>query len=231
MGGRDAGCIECRNGTLGACEFDGKFSFTRFRGRYLLFARANINRGKGGRFVQVAVSKDDDPSGDYQPFTLLNIFGYKAAQMQNANIYFASVQPNPIDEQNTLLGLFPVALDKQLRPPNTFNRLIEGVVALSISCDGIEWAPLVALAASAVTESRLWDQPVDGFVRHGPTVFALIHKNVPGIAGKRRGIDQPRAALAQINLMHGNLLPRLTSAAHQHLPACLARQSQRRANR
>ena len=50
------------------------------------------------------------------------------------------------------------------------------MVGLSISCDGLYWAPLVQLTRVSVKENRTVDQPVDGFVTRGSTVYAYIHR-------------------------------------------------------
>jgi len=95
-------------------------------------------------------------------------------------------------------------------------------VGLSISCDGLLWAPLVVLVASRVTQNRTWDQPVDGFLTDGTSVFAFIHANVPGIAA-------PKASpgLVQVSLTDGGLLTNLTRAAHAHMPGCSGRKRDR----
>lgn len=226
-------CVECRHGTHESCEFDGKISMTRFKNRYLIYARANTNTGKGGRYVQVTSSERDDPAGPYGPFHLLSIMGYSA--IKQGNIYFAAVQPNPVDEERTLLGLFPVAMDVQVphihapgsrgtatgerRPSNltlSQDEGFNGFIGVSISCDGVVWAPLVVLAISRVSQSRTWDQPVDGFLKHGDNVFAFIHTNVPGIPSNPKA----RPGLVQVCLTDNALLERLTRAAHAHLPGC-----------
>ena len=56
LDGHHPGCVERRREFGSACEFDGKLSVARYAGRYLLFARANLNAEGGGRFVQVAAS-------------------------------------------------------------------------------------------------------------------------------------------------------------------------------
>ena len=85
----------------------GKLSLTRFRQRYYLFARANVKRFGGGRFVQVAVYADDDPYSEYGPFSTINLRGYD--ERGPGNIYVAAIKPNPLDER-LLLGLFAVNL-------------------------------------------------------------------------------------------------------------------------
>ena len=47
--GYHSGCVERRSKFAGYCEFDGQFSAVYFRGRFLLFARANMAPGGGAR--------------------------------------------------------------------------------------------------------------------------------------------------------------------------------------
>ena len=206
LDGLHDGCAECRVGTFGACEFDGKVSITRFRGKYYLYTRANLYRTRGGRHVQVAISVGSDPAGPYLPFVPVSIAGYSVKA--GGNVYFAAVKPNPIDER-TLLGLFPTALVEDGYP---------GLVGWSISCDGLYWAPLIQLTQCLVIRNRTTHQPVDGFVRREGAVQALIHTNVP-IHGAR-----PRSAKPSLvpHTLNPELLQRVTRAARAHLPGCAA---------
>ena len=60
-------------------------------------------------------------------------------------VYFAAVKANPLDPR-TLIGLFPLALPPgagaELEP-----RVDDGLVGLSLSCDGLHWSPLVSLTS------------------------------------------------------------------------------------
>lgn len=214
LSGTHGGCVECRHQNMGSCEFDGMLSFARFRGRYLIYARANLQRSHGGRFVQVATSEGGDPAGPYGPFRLLRIGG--VAQPHAANIYFAAVKQNPIDPQ-TLLGLFPVALSPgagaSLQP-----RMDDGVVGLSISCDGVSWSPLVVLTNSMAFENRSVDQPADGLLLRGNTVYATVHRNVPHICKGR----QHASSYLEPHAIDRTLLQKMVSAAHETLPGCAA---------
>ena len=76
LSGSHPGCVENRQEFGRHCEFDGRLSVVQHRSRFLIFARANL-KASGGRFVQVATSRADDPSSSgYGPFKLLNIAGY-----------------------------------------------------------------------------------------------------------------------------------------------------------
>ena len=56
-------CVERRATFNGVCNYDGRVSLVRFRGRYLAFVRANTKRDGGGRHVQVAMTSRDEPRG------------------------------------------------------------------------------------------------------------------------------------------------------------------------
>ena len=127
--GRHPGCLEVFNRYAPVCFYDSKMSLTRFRGRYLVFARANtVDRG-GGRFVQVAQSTADDPAGPYGPFGMISIDGYTT--VRSGNIYTAVVREHPL-EPTMLLGLFSV----NEGVPRTVNKDGKCYIALSLSCDG-----------------------------------------------------------------------------------------------
>jgi hypothetical protein len=194
-----------------ACEFDGKMSLSPFRGTYLLYVRANLKENGGGRFVQVAQSIADDPGSAYSPFTLLSIAGYDP--LGPANIYFAAVKPNPLDEDRSLLGLFAVNFGDARDP----NRDGDAFVALALSCDGVAWSPLVAIRRSTGVLGRTYDQPVDGFVVRSGRVFLYLHLHVPGISP----VSAHRSRLVRHELRL-DTLTELTRAAHQTLPACAA---------
>ena len=71
-----------------------------FRNQYLIYARANLQPYKGGRYVQVARSETDDPRGPYGAFELLRITG--VAEPDAQNVYFGAVKQNPLDERTLL---------------------------------------------------------------------------------------------------------------------------------
>ena len=209
LDGMHSGCRECREGSMGACEFDGKISVVYFRQRFLVFARANLEVVSGGRFVQVARSLSDDAQGAYGAFRLLTIAGYHST---SGNIYFAAVQTNPLDAARTLLGLFPVTLNATAATCKACGKPPLAFIGLSISCDGFHWAPLVVLQASAASKNRTWNQPVTGMVLEGDTIHAYIHENVPGVSSLRSWL-RPHA-------LRRSALERMTQAAHHHLPGC-----------
>ena len=78
--GDHPGCVERRDASAllqagvpsGACEFDGRLSIAHFRGRYWLYARANLG-ATGQRHVQVTSSAD---GRIWSPFELLTLAGY-----------------------------------------------------------------------------------------------------------------------------------------------------------
>mmetsp|Transcript_23640 Transcript_23640/g.69402 ORF Transcript_23640/g.69402 Transcript_23640/m.69402 type:complete len:300 (+) Transcript_23640:1014-1913(+) len=188
-------------------------SLTRFRGRYLIYARANMQSKRGGRYVQVAMTDGDDPRGPYGAFSLLTIAGYEAS-VASGNIYFAAVKPNPLD-RGTLLGLFPVVLKEALPQGTGGANNDTGIIGLSISCDGRHWAPLVVLTTCYARRNRTKDQPADGFIVRGSTIFVLIHRNVPGVTSVRE-----REVVLQPLALNRSLLVNLTRAAHETLPGC-----------
>ena len=89
-----------------------------------------------------------------------------------------------------------------------------GFIGLSLSCDGVHWSPLVVLSTCHSSANRTWDQPVDGFVVVNKTVFALLHKNVQGIAP-----PSADARLQPIGL-EASTLEALTHIAQESLPGC-----------
>jgi len=212
------GCLECRRAFVNnGCEFDGKISVVKFRGRYIVYGRANMKAGGGGRFVQAAATVataegpqkgKHDVGGPYGPFSRIHIGGYHPHGP--GNIYFAAVKPNPLDDQQrTLLGLFPVNMGRIGRDDG--NGL--SFVGLSISCDGFFWSPLVRLIRSRALHGRAVDHPVDGFLFRNGTLYVLIHRHVPGIA---TSFGHQNAKLATYR-MNTSAVLQLTRAA---MPRC-----------
>jgi hypothetical protein len=209
--GMHSSCVECRRTNRGLCEFDGKFSVVYFRGRYMLYARANTNQKRGGRFVQVTRSAADNPTGDWGPFQMLQIAGYTAADQKN--IYFAAINRNPFDPR-TLIGLFPVASSVWQRANGSVPRKEPyGFIGMSLSCDGVHWGPLISVLTSAQKYNRTRDQPVDGLIVFKDHLFVLVHQKVPDIGAggspSLRPLLMPRAKLVK-----------LAQAAHESLPGC-----------
>ena len=216
--GFHAGCAECREASHGACEYDGKNSLVRFRGRFWLYTRANLERYGGGRYVQVASSVGDDVNGPFHPFQPIDIAGYTTQHgpWTSRNIYFASVALNPLDRGQTLLGLFPVALTERSVSRRRRERGLDGFIGLALSCDAVHFSPLVVLHRTKVRDNRTVDQPVDGLVVVGEKVVALIHRNVPRIcyAG---GDGEPELVPHELDRP---LLERLMAGARASLEGC-----------
>ena len=115
-------CVERRQRFRGFCEFDGQFSAVYFRGRFLLYGRANLHREGGARHVQVTSAPAD--LSVWSPFQLVQIPGV-AAGRSDSNIYFFNVQVF----EDRLLALFPAVLG---------TAGVSGIFA-STSHDGVEW--------------------------------------------------------------------------------------------
>ena len=173
--GSHPGCVERFNRYAPLCYFDSKMSLTRFRGRYLVFARANtVDRG-GGRFVQVAETAGSDPAGPYGPFEMLKIDGY--TNLRSGNIYTAVVHEHPL-EPTMLLGLFSV----NEGVPHRVNGDGRCYIAVALSCDGKRWSRLTPLLQTAGMKGRTYDQPVSGLVRRGSSVHFFVHRDVSQIS-------------------------------------------------
>lgn len=175
--GTHHGCIERRSSFGGRCEFDGRFSAARRGSVWLIYGRANVaadssTRGNfGGRHVQV--TSFDPATGSISKFQLCTFVGYPAEPRRNDNIYFAAVNPNPVDGGRTMLGLFPV----------TSTALQDPCVAIAISYDGVRFSRLVcAYKSTATPEGRTTDHPVDGLVYEHPYVYFYVHVAVNDIA-------------------------------------------------
>ena len=75
--GLHEGHADARGGQAGFMMFDGKLSAVWWRGRFLVYARANLKQ-YGGRFVVVARSRGPEAFGEdaYEPFERIRIDGY-----------------------------------------------------------------------------------------------------------------------------------------------------------
>ena len=235
--GTHPGCAECRRHVDGACEFDGKLSVVRHRGRLLLYARANLARERGGRFVQVTSTVGDDAAGPWRAFAPLRIAGF--TRHVSHNVYFAAVNANPLDRPDgTLIGLFPLALPEgsDARSPKAHcwppwslrvasdptcyqsrQRVHDGVIGLSLSCDGLHWGPLVLVATCQSMHNRSFDQPVDGLIVVNRSVFVVVQRNVAGISsGTPESSERTLLPMA----LDATRLERLTRVAHETLAGC-----------
>ena len=120
------GCVEGRQGIAKllkhedgrlACEFDGRFSAVRHRGRTWLYARANPGLS-GQRYVQATSSSD---LHEWSPFEQLQFDGYHSV---DGDIYFLAVQANPL-APDSLVGIAPVVHRQG------------GCIGLTVSRDGL----------------------------------------------------------------------------------------------
>ena len=152
-GSPESGCVERRRQIGTSCEFDGKLSVVSWRGRTLLYARANV-ADCGARHVQVTSSADGQ-SG-WSRWQLLRfdstMLGGKWGPTTNA--YYFAVRAVGL----RLVALFPLVAGGQ------------GGVYLGESEDGLTWTGVQRLLSSEVrSEWRTADYPVDG---HPPQLTA-----------------------------------------------------------
>ena len=171
------------------CEFDGKLSVVRWRGRLLMYARANMMKtGGGDRHVQVARSIDDGLT--WSSFKLIEFGGGAAPVKAENNIYFINVQPGGAGK---LLATFPAVLDG------------EAGVWLSTSADGWLWSrPSRLLASNVYTSWRTDDHPAG-------IVLAASTPRSPTPSGRRRGAASeakrqqraPRGRQASLYVLRG----------------------------
>ena len=177
----------------GVCGFDGKLSLVHHRGRFLIYARANLQM-RGGRFLQLArTERGAGPSGPFGKFELIRLSGREddARWRATSNIYFGAIKQNVLDASGrTLLGLFPIQASYL---PNGQSSAPHGggYIGLALSCDGLTWGALTPLATSDTALGRARDHPVDGLLvvksgrkggagaRAGVNVHVLVHKDVP----------------------------------------------------
>ena len=169
--GTHPGCTERRDPAVAplaypyVCEFDGRFSLVRFRGRYLLYGRANPGL-HGERYVQVTGSAN---LRNWSAFELINVRGYHHSQ---GDMYFFSVQVNPTDP-HTLVALVPLV------------HRLRGCLGLTTSRDGLHWSEITPLIRCEVYGERTADHPVDGILVSEEHVDIYVHHNVPGITADR----------------------------------------------
>lgn len=151
-------------------RFDGRLSLAELGGFSFLYARANLHRKSGGRYVQVARSRAAGGDGTWDRFAPLEIAEYPWARVARGNAYFAAVGANPADAA-TLLALAPV------------NDGRSAFLGLALSCDGARFSRLEAVLRSAAAPlGRTTDHPVDGWRATGAGAEFYVHRDVPGIA-------------------------------------------------
>mmetsp|Transcript_49275 Transcript_49275/g.105240 ORF Transcript_49275/g.105240 Transcript_49275/m.105240 type:complete len:303 (-) Transcript_49275:391-1299(-) len=126
------------------CEFDGKLSVVKYRKRYLLYVRANLNATGGGRHVQVTSSANGRDG--WRPFELVSVEGLDVtADNAEKNIYFFVVRKH----SRGLVSLFPAVLGAA------------GGIFCAFSQDGVAWSRPRLLLSSAAAHQRTSDHPVD----------------------------------------------------------------------
>jgi len=164
--------------TSGVSQFDSKLSVVNWRGRFLLYTRANL-REHGGRYTMVAKSRTANAWGwndnVYEPFKLIDIEGYE--RNSSANLYFFAVDNHPF-EADMLLSLMPVNMGKA----GIDNGDGESFIALSLSCDGEHWSRMTPLLWTVGLQGRTYDHPVDGLLVDNGEVYFLVHTDVNGIS-------------------------------------------------
>ena len=218
----------------GVCGFDGKLSLVHHRGRFLIYARANLQM-RGGRFLQLArTERGAGPSGPFGKFELIRLSGREddARWRATSNIYFGAVKQNVLDTSGrTLLGLFPIQASSL---PNGQSSAPHGggYIGLALSCDGLTWGPLTPLATSGTALGRARDHPVDGLLvvksggkggagaRAGVNVHVLVHKDVPMRGFVDASLNSGAASRLLMHQLNATALRALTATAHASLPGC-----------
>ena len=196
--------------------FDNKVSAVRRvdpdgSAHWLLYARANLKKA-GGRFVQVAKSVHDDLHAPYEPFQLINLEGYD--RDGPGNVYFIAATNNPLDS-DTIIGLVPINEGSS----GTGNGAGESYIAITFSCDGVNWSKVTILVWSTGLEGRTYDHPVDGLLYEDGKLIFMVHNNVPHIAPQ----SSPHATEASKILkyeLNVDKVRSLSAEAKSHLPGC-----------
>ena len=203
VGGAHNGCLEGR-AAIWVCEWDGKLSAARVRGRVALYGR--FNTAKQHRWVQVAFA--ESPRGSFGGFTPVSVLGWSPCTLRAASVYFAAVNANPVDA-DSVLGLFPVYYH---HPDNSLENMDLCYLGLALSCDGVhfgEMEKLVDLGCGLF--NRVVDYPVDGFGGSGDDVFFYVHRDMPTEDHVRAFGDHGSATLAPRLVRHA--IPRAKLAA------------------
>ena len=182
MDGRHPGCVEARSTHKGRlCEYDGRLSLVHFKGRFLVYSRANAGfrnpQGMNGRFVQVAHTTDI-MGRQWSPFELIRLPGWHVhnESTEQRNIYFFGVQINPVDPES-LLAVYPLAHQGR------------GCISISVSRDGFLWsrpAPLIHTGLDLYHTRTTMQPAIPGLVKvSGGHVFLYAHANVPGLTNAK----------------------------------------------
>ena len=140
-GTRPSHCVDRRPAFTGfprleACEFDGRLALAHLKGRYFLYARANLKVGAlaGGRFVQVTHSEHLEHG--WVPWQRVQIAGIDSSRV---DIYFFAVQSSPVtlfSQSATVLAIFPLT-----EPP-------WACIAMAASQDGLHFTHPINLQPS-----------------------------------------------------------------------------------
>lgn len=222
-GARETGCVERRSRVGPDCEFDGKLSLVRWRGRTLLYARANIAE-YGGRHVQMTWRDGDDATdatagggggalgGGWSRWQSLRFVGGVTLGATSSNIYYFAVRTLRGDSDGAAEGLvafFPAVLGE------------EGGLFASTSDDGLLWrAPRRLLPSPVLPEWRTPDYPVDGYgllppVSIAPVTQLLVEHDVVMEHGRAlAGCVRP-ATLCAYNLTLPSSLLQLQPPTHR----------------
>lgn len=180
--GNTGGCYEGRAKFKNHCEFDGRLSMVFWKGRYWLYARANLDMGI--RYVQVTRSKDLLSWSNWRLIAFHNyttergrlVDGKETNDFTDVNVYFLGVHQNPIDPKTSLVGLMPVHDPRQIDPE------LRAAICLSFSIDGVKWSSLIPLLESTPREQRTFDHPAIGLFADQDRIHFFVHRDVPYIS-------------------------------------------------
>ena len=164
VGAHHPGCVEARNMCPFGCEYDGRVSVTRFRGQYLMYVRANLRPGGGGRWVQV--TRAPSAHGPWGSMEVVSMAEYDACMAVHGNVYAANIKPNPADGGRSVLGVFPMCGPERpqgMHGPTSART--SGYMGLAVSCDGVRFGKVrPVLRIRKEWAGRPSDLPVDGMV-------------------------------------------------------------------
>ena len=220
------GCVERRSDRK-HCELDGRLSLVRFRDRVFLYARANTNAKGGGRFVQVATTDDLASGTSWSPFHLIRfvpgnqsiyqrVLGDPKLARDRADVYFAAVKQNPVDN-TTLLALLPTVIrtdDDREGYEGT------GAILMAVSRDGTTFAPPEVLATAAPLAGEINDHPVDGLLVDHDLVHVFVHTGVPGTADKLCAVKKLHRTPPPSKIRRYSIpIPALSALTHRALRA------------
>ena len=167
------GCVHVLNGP-GDCEYDGKLSAVRFKGRVYLYTRSNTHPAGGGRHVQARqrcgmtallclsshargcpqVTSSRDGISGWSRFQQLVVAGVTAGAAAN-NIYYFAVRRVWRRGREALFATFPAVLE--------VGSVTGTGVFVTTSFDGAKWSrPVRVLASKAHYGGRTDAHPFMG---------------------------------------------------------------------